>query len=248
MHQPLPRPAFSARLASRRWRYGALACAAAVAVVAALSLTGRKPQKPPGDPIDIITTDFYYAALHAHQELDRFIPPGSIILIGDSIIEPIDGPAIDPRAVNLAISGDSTGGMAHRATSYRSLSRAAAVVLEGGINDIRRGAIFDAKIAGHYRDMMKAAAGTPRIFMVGILPIDERSLDKSYSGYNDRIAAVNAQLRALCASEARCRMVDTSAMVDNTGNLRTDFTRDGRHLNAVGLAAMRRVLSIGVRD
>ena len=187
----------------------------------------------------------YYQARQAQQlAADSAAPEGGVVLLGDSIIEQLDATAVAPRALNFGISGDTSPGLLKRVDRYTSLAKAQAIFLEIGINDLMHGTRAD--VVTNYRRILSALPRQPRLYLMGILPIDETAFVAAY-GYrttNAGIARINVAIRELCRRRGNCVPLQPFG----AGDLPAQYhIGDGLHLsdagNGVLTAAMRAALA-----
>lgn len=143
--------------------------------------------------------------LEAQHRKDWTVPEGAPVFLGDSITAGLAAVAVEPRAVNFAIGGQTSTDLLHRLPA--SLPRAGKVYLMIGVNDLLRGE----------REALNA--NLPRI--LAALP----DVPLVWTGVM-RDDPINARIRALCAKRPQCRYVepptDPALFVD------------GVHLNAAG--------------
>jgi len=202
-------------------------------------------------PIEVIERPLYRQGLAEHLRTDPGVPPGAVLLIGDSIVHNIPADLTPcPHCVNYGIVGDTTAGMRARLPRYASLPQATTVVLEGGINDLPFGRGFDTQIVDNYRAMLQAIPTTARVLLVGILPVDETA-PFTRPGWTARIAHINQALTALCLAQQHCTRVEAHALLAaEDGNLRPDFhgRDDGVHLSRSGYAAWLPVLHAALAE
>jgi lysophospholipase L1-like esterase len=172
---------------------------------------------------------------------------GSVVIIGDSLVQGMNVNRLMPDVVNYGIAGDTIGGVAQRLLSYPSLNQARAIIVAIGINEL---AEHDAdEAAAAYRRLMALLPEGVPIIASAVLPVDEPHLrfpDRFRS--NAQIKRLNAGIAKICAARAGCSFVDAGAtLADAGGNLRREFhDGDGLHLSAAGygpwVAALRAAL------
>jgi len=179
-------------------------------------------------------TEHYHRMLRYHLRMDGNVPDGSVLFIGDSLVQGLCCDAVACPSVNYGIGSDTTDGVLERLPKYRSVSRASAVVLVIGSNDLdRRG---DDEIIENYRRILAAIPRSVPVACNAILPVNERLLPASDRGANARIQSFNARLKALCEGDSRCVFLDAGPrLVDSEGNLSTPLQDgDGVHPNSDG--------------
>lgn len=208
----------------------------ALVSAAAKPAAAPAPKPPPPEPADVVQRDYYYSTSKAHSLLERYVPPGALLLFGDSLIQGMNAESLHPNPVNFGITGDTTAGLMHRMRDYRSLYTASVVVLESGINDMGFGRKFDQKIELNYARILSRLPPTLDIYLLGIFPVNEK-IDHTLKGYNKRIKKINSRLLVLCERTPRCVFVDVGAeLVGDNGNVSQRYLRpkDGIHLNEEG--------------
>lgn len=181
--------------------------------------------------------DFSIQTVLDHAALDRRVPDGAIILLGDSIMGGIPADSVGSNAVNFGLGGDTTRVLLRRMALLRSLDRAEAVVIEVGVNDLKyRTPTETAYLYGEILDRIPPA--TPTIAL-SVLPVDEANpvVARRSDLRNAAITVLNDAIRATCQRRPNCRYLDLWPVIwdVNRGtpvldNLRTD----GWHLSAEG--------------
>jgi len=166
--------------------------------------------------------------------MDGNVPDGAVVFIGDSLVQGLCCDAVACPSVNYGIGSDTTVGVLGRLAKYRSVSRASAVVLVIGSNDLDRRE--DSRILENYRRILEAIPRSVPVVCNAILPVNERLLPVSDRGANVRIQGFNARLKALCEGDSRCVFVDPCPhLVDSEGNFATPLQDgDGVHPNSDG--------------
>jgi lysophospholipase L1-like esterase len=171
-------------------------------------------------------------------------PEGAVVLIGDSIIEDLDATAVASGALNFGIGGDTSRGLRDRVGRYKSLLKAHAVFLEIGINDLLHATGED--VVANYRGILAALPKQPRLYLIGLLPVDEQALLPVYGrlASNAEIARLNAAAAELCRARDNCVPLEPFG----AGPLRADYhSGDGVHLSEAGyrvlVAAMKAALA-----
>jgi lysophospholipase L1-like esterase len=166
---------------------------------------------------------------------DAVAPEGAFVLLGDSIFEGLDASALGPGVLNFGISGDTSRGLLNRIDRYRSLAKARAIVLEIGINDLAHQTGDD--IAANYRQILAALSKEPRLYLIGILPIDEAPFMAAKGVWisNAEIAQINTAAAELCQQRGNCVLLQPFG----TGSLRSEYhIGDGLHLSEAGYAVL----------
>lgn len=161
------------------------------------------------------------------------------VVVGDSLSQwfPNDRLPTHRLWLNQSISGDTTGGILNRLSSFAH-TRPQVVYLMAGVNDLKNGA-SDQTILRNLRLIMQRLRQShphTKIVMQSILPA--RSLPVS----SQRIINLNRQLQAIARQQGAYYLDVHSSMADAEGYLRPDLTTDGLHLNADGYAVWQAVL------
>ena len=174
----------------------------------------------------------------AQAEQDQNIPPGQVILFGDSIIARLDTRLISSDAVNFGIGGDTTHTLYARLPVIRSLRRSRAVVIEVGVNDLKYRSID--QIIHDYGAVLNRLASSSVIIVMSVLPVDENGRAAWQRPYlrNERIEKFNKALKQLCEMHVRCRFLDAWPAMAN-GAIYSD---DGWHLSREGSRSLARVI------
>lgn len=161
--------------------------------------------------------------------------------MGDSITANMAVDRIVPGAFNFGLAGDTTPGILYRFRNLRSVHRAGALVLQGGVNDLGFGRQFDTAIVRNYRLMIREAPRRTRLVVIGILPVDEH-MNREFTGYNQRSRTINASIRKACGVRPGCVFVDASAAL-RVAKGRGSLFRDGVHLSMAGNEVLYAALS-----
>lgn len=179
-------------------------------------------------------TRFFYDMVHYHSRMDGSVPDGSVIFIGDSIIQSLYVAAIVNPSVNYGIGGDTTIGVLQRISTYESINRASAVVVAIGLNDMKFRS--DEEIIQNYKAIVERIPGNVSLIFSAILPIDTRVLADSETRNQRRIKEINSSLEKLAKESKNIFFVNAGELlVDSNGNLASGFHGgDGVHLNSKG--------------
>jgi len=166
--------------------------------------------------------------------MDGNVPDGSVLFIGDSLVQGLCTDAVACPSVNYGIGQDTTIGVLTRLPQYRSLLRASALVLEIGANDMSRR--DNQQIIENYRQILDAVPRSTPVVCSAVLPVNERLLSPPDESAIARIRDFNALLEALCSADLRCVFVDpANRLVDADGNLAAALQDgDGVHPNSDG--------------
>lgn len=161
-------------------------------------------------------------------------PEGEIVFLGDSITDGCEWRELTglPQATNRGISGDTAWGVLARIEEVTT-GRPAKVFLLIGTNDLSHGesvADVHAKIA-EIIDAIQEQSPQTQVYLQSVLPTYGRDDENRH---NERILALNKQLRDLGSHEGVTYVDLASAMRDDQGKLLSALSTDGLHLNGKG--------------
>jgi lysophospholipase L1-like esterase len=180
-------------------------------------------------------------------------PPENLsILTGDSLTLwfPPQFLPDDRNWLNQAISGESSDGLLKRLDLFDSTQPEIIFVMIG-INDLIRG-VSDPVILENQRQIMTYLRKThpkAEIVVQSILPHGDKEAtwegrEKLLTLPNSRIRQLNQQLQST-ASTVGVKYLDLYPLFTNEqGNLRSEFTTDGLHLNPTGYVVWRTALQM----
>ena len=166
----------------------------------------------------------------------------NVVLVGDSITEGFSIPKFFPgrRVLNRGISGDVIGnnmpaddprGLLQRLDDSIFDSAPSEAFLLIGINDLQNGRSLEAMKEGYRQVLTRIRERMPllRLHVQSLLPTSGKQ-----AGLNPKILEFNRWLKQT-APEFSCDYVDLHSLVENEqGELRSDVTSDGLHLNDDG--------------
>lgn len=188
---------------------------------AVLTMALRSHWKPsPGDA--------FVAQTRAIQA-QAAIPPGSVVLLGDSNMQVM--PPLIPGVVNFGIAWQRSDQLLESVAVYRHLSGASAIVVMIGTNDQRQGRASG--IDARYVDIVRALPPGVPIVMVSPPPM----ADMDASGL--RLPAQHA-----CQQRSDCVYVDAFGALSYRGAL----SPDGLHLSPSGFATLAGLISEAVHQ
>ncbi|MFI5047771.1 MAG: GDSL-type esterase/lipase family protein [Acidimicrobiia bacterium] len=167
------------------------------------------------------------------------VEPGDVVMVGDSITEGGDWPALLPgvRVHNQGIGGDDTDGVLRRVDLFAD-RRPAKVFLMIGTNDIGKGGnstdVIVANVARIVERIRAASPGT-EVYVQSVLPRIPRR--------REQVTSVNRGI-GVCARERGATWIDLVPVFDRgDGQLRPELTLDSLHLNADGYRRWAEVLA-----
>jgi lysophospholipase L1-like esterase len=182
----------------------------------------------------------YRPGIYAQKVAQFNIHPDSkkdIIFLGNSITDYVDWNELLklPEARNRGISGDITFGVIERLNEVTE-GKPAKVFILIGINDIARN-IPDSVILDNYKRIIsgiKTNSPKTKIYFNTLLPVNNTFPEKAHYNKDQHIAAVNAGLKKICASENIVLIDIHDRFLDDEKRLEKKYTYDGLHLNAEG--------------
>lgn len=196
------------------------------------------------------------AEKHYHERLRAFgaerVEPGGIVLLGSSHFEWFDTDRFLPgrRFVNRGIASDRLGigdrGILHRLDISVFDCQPSFIVFNNGVNDLgelwRSGEPpLQAILEAYDRVIAKIRGALPEVPM---LIVNELPTTGRFAGINPLISQLNAQI-ARVAQRYGCGHLDFySEAVDEVGQLRSELTWDGLHLNDAGYALLAEKLEL----
>lgn len=168
------------------------------------------------------------------------VPPGRVLLIGDSITEGGLWPDLLPDlpTSNRGIGGETTCDLLERLES--AINDPVAVSLLIGTNDLHGPrALRDVAQVGERTEeiirRVRAAAPTALLLVNSVLPRTEL--------FADRVRALNASNEAAAARHGATYVDLWPAFADESGAIRKDYSRDNLHLTPAGYLAWADVLA-----
>lgn len=165
------------------------------------------------------------------SRIEKNIPAGSVLFVGDSHVQGLCVIAVCDRGVNLGIGGDTTAGVLRRLQTYISRKSAVAVVVAVGVNDIFRNR--ETQILDRYRAILESVPPEIPLVLCGVFPVDPSVARRNI---NDRVWALNKSLEQLCSSrDNRFYYPVPARLLDESDNLASGLhIGDGVHLNPAG--------------
>lgn len=161
--------------------------------------------------------------------------PNAIIFIGNSLTDAGRWNDILPElpVLNRGISGDISYGVLARLDEI-TRHQPKKVFLMIGVNDLKRGVPTANIIENYTRIVRKIKQDCPKtqIYLNSILPINPDKLLEAFQAVkNNDIRILNEGLQQISKTEKDVRFINLhEILADNSGNLRSDVTPDGIHL------------------
>ena len=174
----------------------------------------------------------------------------AIIFIGDSIVEyfPMHELLQSPKTlVNRGIRGYKTDLLLENLDAHLFGQALDKVFLLIGTNDIGKEMAQTETLANLEAIIQEISRDYPlaQIQLLSVLPVNAAPAYKStvYVRSNEKIQALNQAYRQLASAYMNVQFIDLyDAFLDEGGQLRPDYTRDGLHLTIAGYAALSKAL------
>lgn len=164
---------------------------------------------------------------------------GKIIFLGDSLTEGCEWAELleNPNILNRGISGDQTEGILKRLKLVLDL-HPQQLFLMIGVNDL----LFHSpeKIVANYRqivEQIQVESPLTQLFLQSCLPVNDEV--RTITIDNKDLQTINQGIEKIATDFAVPFINLYPDFTDNRGNLNTDFTADGIHLNGKGYAVWK---------
>ena len=165
-------------------------------------------------------------------------------MVGDSLTDGAEWAELFPQADigNRGIDGDTTEGVLARLDDILAARPRQAFIMIG-VNDFADGHRGVDAVFASYRSIVA------RLERSGVLVVVQSTLPcnaakaqwKSCASFNGKIGQLNVRLATLAS--ARVRFVDLWPLLAADGNLKSEFTYDGVHLNGEGYRQWQRAIA-----
>ena len=178
---------------------------------------------------------FYHEMVSYHSRIDKNIPAGAHLFVGDSTIQSLCTSCITPLAINFGIGRDTTAGVLNRLPQYTALQGARSLFLSIGINDFKFRKTDE--IIRNYQDILFLVPPDTEVVVNAIWPVNP-TIKKQWLGYPAQIETLNKELEKICSEQRNCHYFDiTGHLKDENGFLKESLQAgDGIHLNKKGYA------------
>lgn len=180
------------------------------------------------------------------------VQPRNIVFLGDSITDGCEWSELfgNPSCLNRGISGDRSDWLLERIDAVAA-GRPRRIFLMIGINDLAQGRTPE-QIAAAVREIVarvRELSPRTRLHIQSVLPVNGKSFDnfRGHYAHAAEIPVTNALLKRLCEEEQIPWIDLYTAMVDDEGNLRAEYTNDGLHLLGAGYAVWKKRIEAYVR-
>ena len=135
---------------------------------------------------------------------------------------------------NRGISGDTTDRLLERLQENVLSIKPRNIVLLIGTNDIGRGLPLSLSVENmeNIIKMTKDSCPDVNFIIEAVYPVNEKMRDRFEKRSNKKINEMNKEFVKLC-EKYDCMWLDfTDELMDNSGNLKQEYTFDGLHINA----------------
>ena len=224
------------RSVMRDARYGGILVAVTVAAIAGFFAGNSYVSRSVSDD----NTRFIETQNGHLRRLDRGSSDGRIVFLGSSTFQGLDTSAVTPVGLNLSVGGDTLSNLVRRASEYRSLATARAVIINIGLNDLMQTCNQpETKIESLFA---LVPALTP-IVLVGVQTVTATRKPAACNGdgvrLSELIAALNDQLIRACNNRKLCQFVENPIVSTLDEAARRDMMEaDGIHLSPTGYALL----------
>ena len=233
------------------WDNGKLLNGAGYAAMAKAleSFVDRTSLLNPADKEDALEVSDYYK----HRvSLFRATPlaPGHIVMLGNSLNNNALWTELFPMGyiLNRGISGDVVLGVDQRVEELER-HKPVKIYLITGTNDfINEPEVTAVEVWQRYEKLIKDICEKmpySAFYVMSTLPLNPKT--KFYEGFNDRAAELNKLLASASGRYGYVFLDIARLLSDENGDLRSEYTTDGIHLNATGYFVWAAELSKGNR-
>ena len=208
-----------------------------------------------------------WAQLGRYRDANRALKPPAagesrVVFMGDSITDAWPQPRFgdfftkNPSYVGRGISAQTTPQMLIRFRPAVVALNAKVVVILAGTNDIagNTGPMTDEEIQQNLMSMAELAkASKIKVVFSSILPtsnyhVSANGVPQTQLRPMERIRALNAWMKKYAAAEGHVYLDYFSAMLDQSGLLRTELSGDDLHPNAQGYAIMAPLAEAAIKQ
>lgn len=199
--------------------------------------------------LSLITIDIQAKDDEITTKTENISKNENIVFLGDSIFDwfPTDKIFNDLPIVNSGVCGNTTKNLLEEIEDRVYKYNPTKVFINIGTNDIEYGDSDELnqevadniiKITQQIQQNRKKC----KIYLISIYPVNN-NLSAAGDRHNSEIQAINAKLKEYCANNPEIEYIDAySQLIDDSGMLNIDYTKDGLHPNDLGYAKLTEIL------
>lgn len=184
-----------------------------------------------------VDSNYVFSGYTEKVEIFRQLPvrKGAIVFVGNSLTDAGRWNDIAPELpiLNRGISGDISFGIVARLDEIIR-HQPKKMFLMIGVNDLKRDVPTSYIIKNYYRIVERIQRESPKtkIYLNSVLPINEAKLLESFKSVKNKdVKVLNEALKKISQDKKNVQFVDLHKVVaDNKGQLRSEMTPDGIHL------------------
>ena len=167
-----------------------------------------------------------------HRRIDRTVPKGATIFLGDGITAALATAAVVPYGVNYGIGSQRSDQLIRSMDIYESIKHAERVVVMIGTNDILQGR--EAGIESRYQAILAKIPPNIEVFLSSVPPLGITEFaGRQIENSKVRFAVMSAE--SACKADHRCRFVNAYNELSIAETpLPGVLSEDGRHLTPRG--------------
>jgi lysophospholipase L1-like esterase len=195
---------------------------------------------------------FYQRTIeNVFTHLNAVAKPGSIVFLGDSITDFFRLNEFFPEVyvINRGISGDTTDGVLRRLPESIYELSPSKVFLMIGTNDLanKKSVEYISENIKKIISEIKENSPQTKIYLQSVYPVSllkDKKIKRFIVGKrnNDDISRLNSILKTM-ADEMEITYIDVyNHLVDESGNIKTEYTVEGLHLTIQGYSVVAGVL------
>lgn len=196
--------------------------------------------------IGLLSGTFVQEKIVTQTKKVKQISPNNVFL-GDSLTDyfDLDAAFADYSVVNSGIAGNTTENVLTDLTHRVSIFNPSQVFVWLGTNDLRDGKTPEQTLESLQTiiDQIQTERSMAKITLISLIPVNSQ-VDPYTVGLrsNDQIQKVNQGLREI-AKEEKLDYIDLySALKDDQGDLKAEYTVDGLHLSDAGYQVVQEII------
>ena len=185
------------------------------------------------------------------KQVVKYVTDQNIVFFGDSITEgyKVEEFFPDTFVINSGIGGNGTNSLLERIKDDVYIYNPSKTFILIGINDLNAG-VPEEEILNNIQKIIngiKINRKYTKIYIESIYPIDLTMFNEKKYGFNkeitnDKIKEINLKIKDIC-EENDINYVDVySSLIDDNGDLKQAYTKEGLHLTDLGYFKVTKVL------